>query len=491
MKTVINISLAVSVVLMSGCAALTDPKPPYKTPEKKREMVKAVHPETYIRVTTANQRKLKQLITINNPNIALATALSKALPRTTPVPEDDGVNLSQPVAISAHRLPGDEFLTYLSGITGYQYRLDGRLLYIRSHITKKWNLASFVGMPTARAAVGGTSEQGKITKQTGDGGSSSTGQSGRSLTTEITHQENAWEEVVENARKILGVQKGSSAPQADDKTAWLAPNERLGTIHAGGPPPMMQKLDEYLSNLEREAHAQLHSDLLVIDLSYSQEQAHGIDWTATLEDGNELVFEGSAASVVADAASYQMKALWEVGEWTLDAVLDLLDRTHSSYESRRLRATTVNGGTSYLGIGDEFSFISEINATPDDSGNVVTTSTLSRVQVGIRMQVTQRLLSSGRVLIEATPIISSVTRMRELESGGQKFETPDLAMQDVTFRIIARPGEPVYLGGISYKKVLDTLKSLPTPIGALLGSSKLGNERREIAMFINVKEVEL
>ena len=67
----LKITLAVSVALMSGCAALTDPKPPYKTPEKKRDMVKAAHPETYIRVTTANQRKLKQLVPSTIPILPL------------------------------------------------------------------------------------------------------------------------------------------------------------------------------------------------------------------------------------------------------------------------------------------------------------------------------------------------------------------------------------------------------------------------------------
>lgn len=515
MRKALIVPVAVSIALSGGCT-LTGPKVPENQGARKREMTRPLHPETYVRVTTPDQRKLRQQVTLNNPKIALATALSQALPGVTPVPEDSGVNLAQSIAVSANRLPGDEFLTYLAGITSYGYRLDGRLLYIRSSVTKSWNLSALVGMPAASLAIGGTTGQGQITSGgtggdssgssgssdssgsgssgSSDSGGDSSGQSGRDMSLKVAHDEDAWGEVVNNAKTILGISATSETQGGAGNGAWLAVNERLGTIHAGGPPPKMKSLDDYLSSLEKSAHAQLHSDLLVVDISYQKDKARGIDWTAVLAptaDGELSIAGLAAAPSIASAAAYTITGAKRSGNWTLDGVLNLLNSTQANYDTHRMQATTVNGGTAYIGIGDEFSFISQINAVPDANGIVTTTATLSRVQVGLRMQVTQRMLGDGRVLVEATPIISSVKQMRELESGGQTFETPDLMMQDVTYRVIATPGETVYLGGISYKKVLDTLKSLPTPIGAMLGAANLSDSLREIAMFLNVKKVAL
>ena len=161
--------------------------------------------------------------------------------------------------------------------------------------------------------------------------------------------------------------------------------------------------------------------------------------------------------------------------------------------------TITNGYTAYLGSTQEFSFVSNVEFLPLTSGNssnaasdTAITTQLSRVNVGIKIAVTPRILDNGKILVNIVPFLSSITGFTPIKSGGEIFETPNIALQEMATQVITESGNPIYLGGLVVNRMLQNTKNLPIKNKALakaLGSASFEEENSELVIVVTPREV--
>jgi len=479
-----------------------------------------------------------------------------ALTNANVVALDSGVNLGMKIGVRAQNSKISDYIRHIEGTTDYTIDVvqnsDGVVLNVASTMTKSWDLAALSDMPTAttRSGFSATSNSSGGGSGAGAVGGSSSGSSSPQNTgsyqtksasgTEIvtTREDETWNSLILDARRILGLldeeddsSSGSNNSQnqmmpkleegedpidflnnysqAIDEDMnpyfdepWVVGNKRLGKITAYGKPSEIKRLDEHFSRLVEESQRQVHLQGAILDIKTTRGEGYGVDWDAIYQSDDEsLSLSGQATQAlsIVDGGSWSIAASIPFGNLSLDALLQSLREQGSVTVQSQPRLTVTNGYTAYLGSTQEFSFVSGVEFLPLTSGgdgNVASdtaiTTTLSRVNVGIKIAVTPKMLDNGKILVDIVPILSSIQGFTPIKSAGEIFETPNIALQELATQVITTSGTPIYLGGLIINRVLQNAKKLPIKNQAIadaLGGAKFEQENSELLIVITPQEV--
>ena len=547
-------TLAAAITLgLTGCA-MPPERSVQTTQMDDIPRVQPAKPRTsnYVNITTAKKIILDESVTINQPRIAVMDALTlpKSLNSANVVAMDSGVNLGMKIGVRSQNARISDYIRHIEGTTDYKIDViqnaDGVVLHVASTMTKSWDMAALADMPTAttRSGFSATSQQSGDGSGAVGGSSSSTSTSGQYQTqsasgTEIVtiREDETWTSLIEDARRILGIMDdGDSSSssdteqnqfmpkleEGDDPIAflndfsqaldddmnpyfdkpWVAGNKRLGKITAYGKPSEIKRLDEHFSSLVDESQRQVHLQGAILDIKTTHGEGYGVDWDAIYRNDDKtisLAGQTTQALSIVDGGSWSVAASIPFGNLTLDALIQSLREQGSVTVQSQPRLTVTNGYTAYLGSTQEFSFVSGVEFLPLTSGgdgNVASdtaiTTTLSRVNVGIKIAVTPKMLDNGKILVDIVPILSSIQGFTPIKSGGEVFETPNIALQELATQVITTSGTPIYLGGLIINRVLQNTKNLPLKnelLAKALGGATFEQEQSELLIVITPQEV--
>lgn len=495
---------------------------------------------------TINQPRVALIDALTHPT-ALTNANIVAL--------DSGVNLALKVGVRAQNSRISDYIRQIEGSTDYKIDViqnsEGVLLQIASTMTKSWDMAALSDMPEAITRSGFSATAQQSSNGSGSmGGNASSGSSGSAqgqtqsasgTNIVTTREDETWTSLIEDAQRILGlIEDGESSansgtsndqnsliPQLkegedpisflndysraldDDMnpfidTPWVVGNKRLGKITAYGKPSQIRRLDEHFSKLETESQRQVHLSGAILDIKTTRGEGYGVDWNAVYQNsaGDKTVTfagETTQALSIVDGGNWSVAASIPFGNLTLNAIVESLREQGSVTLQSQPRLTVTNGYTAYLGSTQEFSFVSGVEFLPLTSGgdgNVASdtaiTTTLSRVNVGIKIAVTPKMLDDGKILVDIVPILSSITGFTPISSGGEVFETPNIALQELATQVITTSGTPIYLGGLIINRVLQNTQRLPIKnelLAKALGGARFEQENSELLIVITPQEV--
>jgi type II secretory pathway component GspD/PulD (secretin) len=292
-----------------------------------------------------------------------------------------------------------------------------------------------------------------------------------------------WQQIVKHIKATLGTK------------AIVVDNQQLGTISAIGLPLKIKQVDLWLDDLIKSSNRQIHLQVQVLDVTVDNAVGQGINWNLISNQSSKFQM-GNKAGVSIDGAGLisigtPTGALINLGKKiTLDVMLDLLAKQGKVRIENQPNITVTNGAEAYISTGDEFSFVAQVNATPDDNGNVITSSEIERMSVGVEMRVTPKILPDNRIVVSIVPIISSIKSFTTVTSGSgmsvQAFQTPNIALQKLATKVIVENGKTIHLGGLIATKVVNAAKGLPNSgiFDVFFRGVKKSLERREIVILI-------
>lgn len=496
---------------------------------------------------TINQPRVALMDALTHP-AALTNANVIAL--------DAGVNLAMKIGVRAQNSRIIDYIRQIEGTTDYKIDViqnsDGVVLQVASTMTQSWDMAALADMPeaTTRSGFSATAQQNSSGGGAGAMGGSASGsdassqgqtQSASGTNIVTTRQDETWTTLIEDAKRILGlIEDGQSnstsnsnnnqntlVPQLqegddpldflnnysralDDEmnpyfdTPWVVGNKRLGKITAYGKPSQIRRLDEHFSKLETDSQRQVHLSGAILDIKTTRGEGYGVDWNAIYQNGDgdrTVTFAGETTQAlsIVDGGNWSIAASIPFGNLTLNSIVESLREQGSVTLQSQPRLTVTNGYTAYLGSTQEFSFVSGVEFLPltaGGDGNVASdtaiTTTLSRVNVGIKIAVTPKMLDDGKILVDIVPILSSITGFTPISSGGEVFETPNIALQELATQVITTSGTPIYLGGLIINRVLQNTQRLPIQnelLAKALGGARFEQENSELLIVITPQEV--
>ena len=394
---------------------------------------------------------------------------------TLSISADAGVDLDKTFSIKFNNQSLARYFEYLQNMTGYHLSLLDGVVYIKSTASKTWQLQSLSISSEQPTTSAKTDIQSSNTAPTTPQDEQTTLEKFLFLS--------EWAQIVKHIKATLGT------------TAIVVDNQQLGTISAIGLPLKIKQVDLWLDDLIKSSNRQIHLQVQVLDVTVDNAVGQGINWNLISNQSSKFQI-GNKAGVSIDGAGLisignPAGALINLGKKiTLDVMLDLLAKQGKVRIENQPNITVTNGAQAYLSTGDEFSFVSQVKATPDDHGNVVTTSEIERMSVGVEMRVTPKILPDNRIVVSIVPIISSIKSFTTLTSGSgvsvQEFQTPNIALQKLATKVIVENGKTIHLGGLIATKIVNAAKRLPNAgiLDVFFRGVKKSLERREIVILI-------
>lgn len=534
-------------------------------------------PTSYIRISSYEEKLKERKVSINAPDISLLDAIVSVIPDTNIIPTDPNVDFTRRISVYANNIPVGKYLTVLTGLTDYEFTVEDNSLKVASIAIRRWNIPAFATKRSATTTLGQP-------LQGGSGESSGSNSSGGSASTTTITQEEAndqWDKVIENAESILGIKEGEEgddkAPEqpgatesADDMAAMppmmgvnplaammgggptppmgseameTAPSEAelpknefsfnpyvigvrsIGEISAAGSPSKIRILDQFISNLSRNAHRLINLDVKAYDVNLADSDSKGIDWnvlyrttmngypalyslTGNRGEGDSTDSGGTMPLGTATATSMALlqqrtataQTLSNLGEEAREAIGTKLGEKAASILTSDLGAGadvavkpfSIGGRVDlsrlsmsmllkFLNKFGKVKLLTQPNITTLNGSTAFISSGndfyfISKVDTVTDNGVSQTTATSERIKVGLSlsvtarmldddrillDIVPILSELRRLDDLNYGLKTPNIALQELSTQVITRSGVPVKLGGLISNRITEAVARLP------------------------------
>lgn len=526
-----SLACCVSLLVLAGCTStpvnMTDEQRYAKLYEAPKT-TSARDSETFRRRVDHKERYFDKTISISGLDMPLVEVISSKFPGVNVIPQDPSVDMTRPVNVRAVDMKVHDFIRYLESASGYKITLKKNdTMLIEGFVSEEFNLAAFAGSRYSRSDVSTKSSSSarlSSSENDGDSGESSGSTSGTEAYVESV--DDHWQDLIDGARTILGVSDedteqaatgndegpGFAASQSallqdmepipgPEREPFLTASRATGLVIAAGKPERMRLLSSYFKNSNELATKQVHVDFKMYDVTLRDSAATGIDWNAmaNLELNNnplDLALTGSADFINGQNV-WGLAGGFQSGGADIDLLLNFLKQYGKTELINQPSLTLRNGATSVINAGEQFSLIGGFEQAQDVNGNVSQVPIIDRIQVGVTLQVSARVLGDERVMLDIVPVVSSISGEDSFSIGGDDFSVPRTALQQLTTQVIARSGRPIKLGGLITKKIASQLSGLPFENEALgktfnffFDSESNELEKRELVLIVTPQIIE-
>ncbi|MGQ0723273.1 MAG: hypothetical protein ACT4PE_17130, partial [Candidatus Eiseniibacteriota bacterium] len=321
---------------------------------------------------------------------------------------DREVVATAPVSVAFQDLPLREALKTALTSQGLFSKVDGESLVVYAFETRGWTISLPVVALSASTSI--TNETGGtvgITSQARDA-TTTTARDGVNLgaraevTTKVPSL-STWAEI-ESAVKAIA-----------SKDATVMINPALGLITVRDRPDRLSQVDSFLARLEAEAARQIAVEVRAFEVTLSESDSYGIDWSRVWKS---LV--GSTALSIAGSFATPL---------TLPIAVSLNDPSGFSLFIRALSTQgkvkvlsqpsirLLNGHPAVIQAGRVRAFVAEASQTVTGTAGTSTFSLkLGSVQDGVILPLTARIVQD-EVVLNLAPILSQVREIRKVSSG--------------------------------------------------------------------------
>ena len=461
----------------------------------------------FIVVKEPKDLKLEQKVNVSIKQPINIIAAIDFADSTLSISPDSGVDLNKKFNIKFNNQTLGVYFDFLENITGYHIELIDGVVYIKSIQTQTWHLQS-LSLDNVEISSAKNSAKNDI------------GASTQEKQTNV----DSWDEIIKQVKIIMnlddrpkflfkiikavkkGAQEGDKEGAKEEaeeqiKAFSVVHNKQLGTVTVTGMPKKLEQVDIWLSGLIKSSNRQVHLQVQVLDVTIDESIGQGINWnliskqSSSKQSSGQFQISNNSKQVIDGAGLISIgspigTALNLGNKISLSVMLNLLRKQGNVRVDNQPNITVTNGREAYITTGDEFSYIASIKSATDAQGQITTTSDIQRMNIGIDMRVTPKILPDNRIVVNIVPIISSIKSFTTLTSGSnnstQEFKTPNIALQKLRTQVIVESGKTIHLGGLIASKVANAAKGLPS--GGIMDMFFRGVqksfERREIVILI-------
>lgn len=481
---------------------------------KKETVVQTQKPKPDFRIENEviNPLKIKK-ISINIRNAPLRDVLFV-------IAKDAGLNLifdkdvdpEIPITLIIRDVTLQDALDSVISSTDYFYKIERNMLKISAADTRIFHLNIIPLHQTYSTEVGGDilgGVTGQVTSSgggTSGGGATSTELKGNVSKTEKSDDSayKFWDSIENALSSILGVQTQTQTrtqpplPQsipAQPQTGQMLPprtvfqpvmpaqenfviNRLTGTIMVTATKKNMHKVEQYLNTLKNVMGRQVLIEAKVIEVSLSDSLRYGIDWTF-LREWSHGTHNWSIGGSTTDFTSVIPAntpfsdfrfSLTTTAIKDFSAVIKALSQFGDVRTLSNPRISIMNGQTSLLTVGRNFSFISkaESNVTTSGTGSPIVTYTVetSNLLSGLIIGIVPYIDDKGEISLTITPVISNLLGITEKTFGSAGAQTiiqlPTVDLRELSTTVKVKDGELVIIGGLIKRE--ENLTENKTPI---------------------------
>ena len=386
-------------------------------------------------------------------------------------PEVTGV-----VTVDFRGLPLEKAMAALLEAHGYYWEEDNGLIFVRRWQTK------FFTLDYLRLIRGGTgrSEAHVASGATGNGRRNGSGQNTDTIALEQKDHIEFWQELETQMRALLS------------KQGRLVVNRLSGTIQVTDLSQRVREIEQFLALLQRSLYRQVEIEARIYEVTLKDDFSLGINW-------DKINFHGAAGTTVLSNIvtaplggflSSPQTATVRFDDGSFDVILEALKEQGEVKVVSQPRIVTLNNQPALIKVATDESFFTQtISQGSAGTGNLITEQ-VRTITVGLVLSVTPQISEEGWVMLDMTPITSSLRETRTSPQGTATAPVLDIKQASVLVRV--KDGATAVVAGLIQDTVSDTERTVPIlgdipGLGYLFKGTFQTTRKSELVIFITPK----
>lgn len=306
-----------------------------------------------------------------------------------------------------------------------------RVVFFR-YLTKTFRLSMVPGTAESTSTVSTSSGSGQ---GGGSGGSQATSKFGGNLS--------VWKSVEDAIKTMLSSHGAYNVSEA------------TGMITVRDVPDVVQRVEEFIKNLNEGFAKQVTFDVKVYRVEDVKGDLRGINWNSLFQSAGmnlnvttprpDVTVNGLASAILSipDTAVGSLRH-WVGSQFFLDS-LSKIGRT-SIVTSTTLQ--TVNNQPVPIRIGRKIAYLKESQQSAIQGAGTTVTLSPGEVDVGFTMQILPHIQRNGRdMLVQIMMTLSNLDSMESFSSGGSTIQLPQVSSRDFMQRVWMTSGQTLVLAG--------------------------------------------
>jgi general secretion pathway protein D/MSHA biogenesis protein MshL len=195
-------------------------------------------------------------------------------------------------------------------------------------------------------------------------------------------------------------------------------------------------------------YKQISIEAKILEVTLEKSSEKGIDWSSLLKDSsfNLNMSFGDAGRVYPDPGGFLDTIT--LGTKSFELILDALESQGTTKVLANPRISVMNGQPAVIYVGDNVTYISEVETTAD-TGTVTTAVTTAQVVSGLRLEVYATIMSDDEIVMSIIPMISQLEEPIEYRQFGlNQVGLPYVRERTMNSIVRLKNGEMLIVGGL-------------------------------------------
>jgi type IVB pilus formation R64 PilN family outer membrane protein len=314
----------------------------------------------------------------------------------------------------------------------------------------------------------------------GGGAGGVSGNSGSSQTTSVSSKTSMSDDLDKMLRSMLTPNLGRMA---------MSPS--TGTVAITDTPETLRRIERYLEEENAHLTKNVLLNVKVLAVTLSNKDSFGIDWnlvykTASGKFGATL---NNAFHASADAVSGSINILKPAtGTGGVFAGTDLLIQALSQQGSvsniTSSSTTTMNLQPSPVQVGQQTSYLQSVTTTATAQVGTSTTLTPGTITTGFNMNLLPYVMNNKQVLLQYSINLSALRRIRQVKSGDNMIEIPEVDNRIFSQKVRLKSGETLVLSGFEQSMGIGSASGVGSAWNPVLGGEMNSERRRDVIVIL-------
>ncbi len=268
-------------------------------------------------------------------------------------------------------------------------------------------------------------------------------------------------------------------------------NQDAGLVTVTGTKRQLDRMQKYIDTLMDRLHKQILIDAKVIEVTYSQDQTVGIDWSkfeATL-NGTADGSNGTGIINTLKDPTYLSKY-----NFTIAGLVDFLKTQGDVDIVSNPKILTLNNQPAIINVGEEknYKYATGVTTTATAAGTVQEPQfEVGSTFVGVTLSIVPEVTQDDFIILKINPSISEISKQHVDEDGVPNL-APDIKIKQLSSVVKVKNNKKILLGGLIQKRSQENITKVPglgsIPIlGNVFRSKKTVNTKSELIIVITPK----
>lgn len=301
-----------------------------------------------------------------------------------------------------------------------------------------------------------TNESNAAKDSAGEGTSTGDTSGQTSQSTEVRDEMSVWEEVGQNIARIV-TQNSSSE---DRSTVNI--NRAAGTVTVISTPTVLSQVRQYVDSINAKLSRQVAIEVQIFNLETSKASDVGFSLDAVFTEMNN----GFAASLLGAVPGTVPAGAGSVSAMILESTRD---RSLAQWSGTNvlLQALRTYGDVSLVTTGSGITsngqplpiqnvnrrvYLERVSKTVTSDVGTSTELQAGTVTTGFSMMAIPQILDQGRVALQYSITLSSLDELREISSGTEAIQAPEVSTRSFMQRVQMKVGSTLVLAGFEQNR---------------------------------------